>query len=74
MRLCVLVGMLQAVLFLVIGVAEAAPTPTTPIEHVVIIFQENQSFDHYFATYPSAANKPANRDSGPPRGLRRLTD
>jgi phospholipase C len=29
---------------------------TTPIEHVVVIFQENVSFDHYFATYPIAAN------------------
>jgi phospholipase C len=29
---------------------------TTPIEHVVVIFQENVSFDHYFATYPVAAN------------------
>src|SRR5579871_6183750 len=28
----------------------------TPIEHVVIIFQENVSFDHYFATYPNATN------------------
>ena len=27
---------------------------TTPIEHVVVIFQENVSFDHYFATYPHA--------------------
>src|ERR1700726_4301242 len=26
----------------------------TPIKHLVIIFQENISFDHYFATYPSA--------------------
>src|SRR6202030_3210333 len=26
------------------------------IEHVVVIFQENVSFDHYFATYPNAAN------------------
>jgi phospholipase C len=32
----------------------AAWTPTTPIEHVVVIFQENVSFDHYFATYPNA--------------------
>jgi phospholipase C len=30
----------------------------TPIKHVVIIFQENVSFDHYFATYPKAANPP----------------
>jgi phospholipase C len=28
----------------------------TPIKHVVIIFQENVSFDHYFGTYPHAAN------------------
>ena len=34
------------------------PETTTPIEHVVVIFQENVSFDHYFATYPNAANPP----------------
>ena len=28
----------------------------TPIKHVVIIFGENESFDHYFATYPMAQN------------------
>lgn len=28
----------------------------TPIKHLVIIFQENVSFDHYFGTYPQAAN------------------
>ena len=31
---------------------------TTPIKHVVVIFQENVSFDHYFATYPNAKNAP----------------
>jgi phospholipase C len=31
---------------------------TTPIKYVVVIFQENISFDHYFATYPNAANPP----------------
>jgi len=31
---------------------------TTPIKHVVVIFQENVSFDHYFGTYPHAANLP----------------
>ncbi|MGO9454818.1 MAG: phospholipase C [Candidatus Binataceae bacterium] len=31
-------------------------TTTTPIKHLVIIFQENESFDHYFGTYPNAAN------------------
>ncbi len=34
----------------------AASATTTPIKHLVVIFQENVSFDHYFATYPSAAN------------------
>src|SRR4051794_36175869 len=28
----------------------------TPIKHLVVIFQENVSFDHYFGTYPHAAN------------------
>lgn len=39
------------------GVAAAAvPPTTTPIHHVVVIFQENASFDHYFGTYPHALN------------------
>jgi phospholipase C len=29
---------------------------STPIKHVVVIFEENESFDHYFGTYPYAAN------------------
>ena len=29
---------------------------STPIQHIVVIFQENVSFDHYFATYPHATN------------------
>jgi phospholipase C len=36
---------------------DAAPT-ATPIKHLVVIFQENVSFDHYFATYPKATNPP----------------
>src|SRR4029077_7642692 len=28
----------------------------TPIKHLVVIFQENVSFDHYFGTYPFAQN------------------
>jgi phospholipase C len=32
------------------------PTPATPIQHVVVIFDENNSFDHYFGTYPNATN------------------
>lgn len=36
--------------------ATAAPPTATPIKHLVVIFPENISFDHYFATYPVAAN------------------
>jgi phospholipase C len=36
--------------------AQSGPATTTPVQHVVVIFQENVSFDHYFATYPNAAN------------------
>jgi phospholipase C len=35
------------------------PAPTaTPVKHMVVVFQENVSFDHYFGTYPHAANPP----------------
>ena len=34
------------------------PKTATPIKHLVVIFQENRSFDHYFGTYPRAANLP----------------
>jgi phospholipase C len=34
------------------GGAETA----TPIKHIVVIFGENISFDHYFGTYPNATN------------------
>ncbi|HZE32475.1 MAG TPA: alkaline phosphatase family protein [Actinoallomurus sp.] len=46
------------------GVAEGADgSPTAmPIKHLVVVFQENVPFDHYFGTYPHAANP-----SGEPR-------
>ena len=31
-------------------------TTATPIKHLVVLFQENVSFDHYFGTYPNATN------------------
>ena len=37
------------------NLAEHAQT-ATPIKHVIVIFGENISFDHYFATYPYATN------------------
>ena len=39
--------------------AQTQPATKTPIQHVVVIFQENVSFDHYFATYPNATNNTA---------------
>jgi phospholipase C len=41
--------------------------PTGDVQHVVVIFGENVSFDHYFGTHPVAVNK-----SGEPHLLRRL--
>lgn len=35
---------------------QSAPTTVTPIKNLVVIFQENNSFDHYFGTYPNATN------------------
>lgn len=34
---------------------DTLPTKT-PIKHLVVIFNENRSFDHYFGTYPNATN------------------
>lgn len=38
--------------------AQTGPDTITPIKYLVVIFQENNSFDHYFGTYPSAQNPP----------------
>ena len=53
----------------------ATPTPSTPhapdraaspgidtIEHVIIVVQENRSFDQYFGTYPGADGIPRHED------------
>ena len=34
---------------------------TSPIKHLVVIFDENVSYDHYFGTYPEAANTDGTR-------------
>jgi phospholipase C len=55
---------LVAALAIAVGLAMASaesptePPSTTPIKHVVVIFDENVSFDHYFGTYPNATNPP----------------
>jgi phospholipase C len=40
----------------------------TPIKHLVVIFQENVSFDHYFGTYPKALNLPGENPFYPEPG------
>jgi phospholipase C len=42
----------------VAGPAAAEGRPTTPIEHFVVLMQENHSFDNYFGTYPGADGIP----------------
>ncbi|MBO0831359.1 MAG: phospholipase, partial [Actinobacteria bacterium] len=58
-------GALALIALGVTGVASAATgspkgdgtsNTATPIKHLVVIYQENVSFDHYFGTYPNAAN------------------
>ena len=72
-------GVIAAVAAVATALASAVPaaagankhdklTTATPIEHVVVIFQENVSFDHYFATYPRATNP-----TGEPRSTPRRT-
>lgn len=41
-----------------LGAAACAQSPAGHLRHIVVIFQENISFDHYFATYPNALNPP----------------
>ena len=79
--------LLLSVMLLANIAANANPPPppggatSTPIKHVVVIFQENVSTDHYFGTYPTATNPPnepqftaapgttgANGLTGPPHG------
>ncbi len=66
MKLPVISGCLAAAFAVVTATALAdsdrdrnnnrGPITATPIKHLVVIFQENISYDHYFATYPAAKN------------------
>ena len=54
-----LAGALAACGSLLTKPASADATATaTPIKHLVVIYGENVSFDHYFGTYPNATNPP----------------
>ena len=43
------------------------PKTTSPIRHLVVIFQENVTFDHYFGTYPNATNTDGQPFTAKPR-------
>jgi phospholipase C len=42
---------------------------STPIKHLVVIFEENVSYDHYFGTYPKASKFKANLNTPSANGL-----
>jgi len=52
-------AILIAVAILAPGAIRAAPVANVPIKHVVIIMQENRSFDSYFGTFPGVDGIPA---------------
>ena len=45
---------------------DSGATTTSPIKHLVVLFQENVSFDHYFGTYPNATNTDGQRFKAKP--------
>jgi phospholipase C len=49
-----------------LGSGQSDIATTTPIKHLVVIYQENASFDHYFGTYPQAANPSSTSPGDPP--------
>jgi phospholipase C len=55
--MAVLLALPSPVAFAGPGDDGGAPT-RTPIQHLVVIFDENISFDHYFGIYPYALNPP----------------
>jgi phospholipase C len=63
LRFCFLLPGFLAVTIVGCGYSSAIPpselttvSSTSKVQHIVVIFQENVSFDHYFATYPKAQN------------------
>jgi phospholipase C len=65
-------GLAAAVGLVCAAPASAVVPPATPIRHLVVLMQENHSFDNYFGTYPGAAGIPrgtcmpiSSRRSGP---------
>jgi phospholipase C len=75
---------LLAVVAVVAGLTMAQADPpnhsldtTTPIKHLIVIYGENQSFDHYYGTYPNATNpagQPAFHAAGGTPSVNGLTE
>ena len=57
-RLALIAVVMAAVSSTSILHADDRTATTTPIKHLVVIFPENRSFDHYFGAYPRALNLP----------------
>ena len=53
--------LLSTVAFLIGLSTQASAQTANPIKHLVVIFDENVSFDHYFGTYPNTTQKGNNR-------------
>ncbi len=49
-----LLVVLMLLLLTQLPIVRASSTTATPIQHVIVIMQENHSFDNYFGTYPTA--------------------
>jgi len=59
MVLALALGLLGAGANIAVSQHEQQATRTaTPIQHLVVIFDENISLDHYFGVYPHALNPP----------------
>ncbi len=41
-----------------VSASQTEPEPNTPIEHFIVVMQQNHSFDNYFGTYPGANGIP----------------
>jgi phospholipase C len=57
-------ALLPAALLVCVG-AQAQVSTATPITNVIVLFQENVSFDHYFGTYPNAQNNAGEQNFTP---------
>src|SRR4026208_900299 len=43
-----------------VSASQSGTAPNTPIEHFIVVMQENHTFDNYFGTYPGAEGIPEN--------------